>query len=232
MNGSTLVQLLRQQPSALGRLFTFASTLMIVPIPSLAAPPQELSAPVTVKNDETSPVPVTLQSGASIGVDGDVSVGGTVEVEPGQDPLLVDQAGESVSFLTIGAQVCPRADNGGINECNGDVSADIYDVPEGRTLIIDAVTIGFTCDNCIASVPRQYAVLNPGQKGSAYLIGELQTTNIFSFETTHVGRASASGLGLRVAGGRIVSADCTAVGTIYSTSRKCSLRVWGRLIDE
>lgn len=223
----------RRELSILGTLAIVALLHLTASTAASASAPEIPSAPVTVLNDLANPVPISLQSGASIEVDGDVSVGGTVEVEPGTDPLLVDQAGQHIEFVNTGQQVCDSED-GTIPYCNGNIVVASYTVPQDRTLIIDAVALRSVCEWCVASNarPKQYAVLNPGHPSTDFLIGELQIINIFP-NSTYVGRASASGLGLRVGGGKTVAAYCSAAGErIASTRRACSLRVWGRLLDE
>jgi hypothetical protein len=127
-----------------------ALAMALLPVASQARPPEDLTAPVTVKNDETNPVPVTLQPGANIGVEGDVNVGGSVTVEPGGNaiPVVIEPDSAVVPTTEVLA-----LDGRGGNVVNASIEKDAtfaqlqFNVIEGEPwAVLDYVSVQSTCD--------------------------------------------------------------------------------------
>ena len=190
--------------------------------PGVATPPD---FPVRVTNDALDAIPVTLQPGANIGVDGDVVVDGTVHVEPGVDPLVTMGAGAPFVLAISGSKTCGLDEGGEIRDCGGAVRTEQHEVPEGKLLVLDAVTVGFRCFNC-SVVPRRDAVLFVTQSQFIpYRLGAFD--GIF----THSGLASEAGLGIHLSEGMKVDAECVAPNDLKAERRECTLSIAGRLFD-
>jgi hypothetical protein len=216
---------------------------VFVPIASFAAPPEHPSAPVTVVNDAMDPVPVTLESGASIGVDGEVSVGGSVTVEPGEDPIpvLSDENGvEIVQEEMRGFYDCTR-ENGEEGFClggggfNGQFFTLPYTVPDGKILVIDAVSM----ENRVVSSStwRGAAFLVTAERGTSvdekYFVGSMEEPIVRS-STRDIYYASQGGLGIRVPSENPVQGFCWSsnMSRFKGESISCRISLSGRLFDE
>lgn len=221
---------------------TLSSSMLLVgltfAVPSAqGAPPEPPSAPVTVQNEAANPVPVTLQAGTSIGVDGDVNVGGSVSVEPGEDAIpvvvegtvLVDSNGEPIR--RAGSVVVDCRTNG----CSGSLRIITgYTVPDGKIFVIDAITVQ---DIVVGADPTRFGILTIDSQ--PILVGRMedvgQSSLVFGGDL-HLGNqryASDTGLGVRVPSGSDVSVRVETSGGSFNASYwELEFDVFGRLFDE
>lgn len=113
--------------------------LVSLPLASLAAPPQDLSAPVTVVNGETEPVPVTIQGSTSVSVEG------------GESAIPVVIQGHTFTNVRLqGSQDCSETQGDGTTvpgACSTRLDTGTYTVPDHKLLLIEYVSVFSTASD-------------------------------------------------------------------------------------